>query len=153
MTHYTTLNVKEDASLDEIKKAYKKQAVIYHPDKAKDDKKQEYEKIFKKMTEAYEILSDNDKRKQYDMQRKGIGFRPNMNAQHVNDIFKAFMARPMGHNPSVFVFNQPRVVRPTNTVVKQKTQILPDGRKKIIKITTRTVNGRTFQDYEEYIIH
>lgn len=66
MEYYETLGVKKDASSTEIKKAYHKLAIKYHPDKAPEDKKEEYTKKFQKIGEAYEVLSDPDKRKIYD---------------------------------------------------------------------------------------
>ncbi|RAX57329.1 DnaJ family protein [Helicobacter monodelphidis] len=60
---YETLEVSQDASEEEIKKAYRKLARIYHPDVNKDKKAEEK---FKEINAAYEILSDAKKRKQYD---------------------------------------------------------------------------------------
>ncbi len=62
---YDALGVKKWASKDEIKKAYRKQAMKYHPDKNKWDSGAE--KKFKEVNEAYQTLSDDNKRKQYDM--------------------------------------------------------------------------------------
>ncbi len=63
--YYKILGVGRDATADEIKKAYRKLAMKYHPDKAKGDKKQAEEK-FKQISEAYAVLSDPEKRKEYD---------------------------------------------------------------------------------------
>ena len=62
--YYDILGVNKKASGDEIRKAYRKLALKYHPDHAKDDKAAEEK--FKKISEAYAVLSDKEKRKQYD---------------------------------------------------------------------------------------
>ena len=62
--YYEILGVSKSASADEIKKAYRKLAIKYHPDKNPGDKSTEEK--FKEAAEAYEILSDNDKRARYD---------------------------------------------------------------------------------------
>ena len=78
--YYKILEVKKTDSIDAIKKNYKKLAFKYHPDKAEDDKKQEYEDKFKEINEAYSILSDEGKRRQYDsgetsqFRQRGGGF-------------------------------------------------------------------------------
>lgn len=75
--YYKTLGVARDASADELKKAYRKLARKYHPDVAKGD---EAEAEFKRVTEAYEVLGDEDKRKRYDSfganWKSGQDFRP-----------------------------------------------------------------------------
>ena len=62
--YYKVLGVNKTASQDEIKKAFRKLAVKYHPDKNAGDKKAEEK--FKEITEANEVLSDPEKRKKYD---------------------------------------------------------------------------------------
>lgn len=61
---YEILGVERNASAEEIKKAYRKKALLYHPDKNQGDS--EAENKFKEAAEAYEILSDPDKRRKYD---------------------------------------------------------------------------------------
>ena len=63
-TLYDSLGVAKNASQDEIKKAYRKLAREYHPDKNAGDK--EAEERFKEVQTAYDVLADEDKRKQYD---------------------------------------------------------------------------------------
>ena len=73
---YEVLGVEKTASADEIKKAYRKAAMKYHPDRNPGDK--EAEAKFKEAGEAYEILSDDDKRARYD-QYGHAGVDPNFN--------------------------------------------------------------------------
>ena len=67
--YYKTLGVDKNASLEDIKKAYKKLALKWHPDKNSktEEARQEAEKKFKEISEAYSTLSDAEKRKKYDM--------------------------------------------------------------------------------------
>jgi len=77
--YYKTLGVAKTATADEIKKAFRKLARQHHPDLAQD--KKAAEEKFKEINEAYEVLSDAEKRKKYDevgpnWQQAGAGFRP-----------------------------------------------------------------------------
>ena len=62
--YYEVLEVSKDASEAEIKKAYRKQAIRYHPDKNPSDSTAEEK--FKEAAEAYEVLSNSEKRSRYD---------------------------------------------------------------------------------------
>ena len=61
---YDILGISKNATAAEIKKAYRKKAIEYHPDKNPGDAKAE--EMFKKAAEAYEVLSDPDKKARYD---------------------------------------------------------------------------------------
>ena len=75
--YYEVLGVNKGASAEEIKKAYRKSAMKYHPDRNPGDK--EAEEKFKEIGEAYEVLSDDDKRSRYD-QFGHAGVDPNYGA-------------------------------------------------------------------------
>lgn len=75
--YYEVLGVEKGASADEIKKAYRKAAMKYHPDRNPGDKTAEEK--FKELGEAYEVLSDDDKRARYD-QYGHAGVDPNFGA-------------------------------------------------------------------------
>ena len=62
--YYSILEIERTASADEIKKAYRKKAMELHPDRHGGDK--EKEAAFKKLNEAYSVLSDADKKSHYD---------------------------------------------------------------------------------------
>lgn len=75
--YYETLGVPKNASEEEIKKAYRKLAMKHHPDRNQDDKSKTAEAKFKEAKEAYEMLSDSQKRAAYD-QHGFAGVDPNM---------------------------------------------------------------------------
>jgi molecular chaperone DnaJ len=85
--YYEILGVQENTPMEEIKKNYRKLAMEHHPDKGGDEEK------FKKISEAYDVLSDDNKRAQYDNHRKnpfgnmGGGFNP------FEDLFNKFNNR------------------------------------------------------------
>ena len=82
--YYNVLGVSKDASDAEIKKAYRKLAMKYHPDHTKGNK--DAEEKFKKISEAYAVLSDKDKRQEYDT-FGSEGFRQRFSQE---DIFRGF---------------------------------------------------------------
>ncbi|PSQ96145.1 MAG: molecular chaperone DnaJ [Bacteroidetes bacterium SW_9_63_38] len=92
--YYDVLGVDSDASQDEIKKAYRKKAMEYHPDRNPDDP--EAEQKFKQASEAYDVLSDPETRKRYDrygqdgLGQSGGGRRGGQGFQDIEDIFSAF---------------------------------------------------------------
>ncbi len=64
--YYAVLGVDRDASADDIKKAYRKLALKWHPDRHPEGERTDAEARFKRVAEAYEVLSDQDKRGRYD---------------------------------------------------------------------------------------
>ncbi|MFW6040865.1 MAG: molecular chaperone DnaJ [Thermoplasmatota archaeon] len=100
--YYDILGVDKDASKEEIKKAYRKKAKKYHPDKNPDNPDEAREK-FKKISEAYEVLADDDKRRKYDRYGEagvkdqfgegGFTWQDFSHREDVEDIFSDFFGR------------------------------------------------------------
>ena len=72
-SYYDILDVPESASLDEIKKAYRKLSMKHHPDR--NGNSQESTEKFQKISEAYEVLGDDDKKREYDLTQKNPFFK------------------------------------------------------------------------------
>lgn len=81
---YQTLGVEKSATAEEIKQAYRKLAMKHHPDRGGDQAE------FQAITEAYETLSDTNKRQHYDHQHLRSGFRFQQNFDSVDSIFEQF---------------------------------------------------------------
>ena len=120
--YYDILGIDRKASASDIKKAYRKKALKYHPDKNPDDK--EAEEKFKKAAEAYEVLSDNDKRARYDQFGHAAfdgagGFGGG--GMNMDDIFSQFgdiFGGAFGGGFSGFGGTRQRVVKGSNLRIK-----------------------------------
>jgi len=105
MDYYKLLGVTKNADTDEIKKAYRKLALKYHPDKNAGDK--DAEAKFKEISEAYAVLSDPEKRQQYDTFGAN-GFRQRYSQEDIfrgfdiNDILRQFGFGNSGYSSSGF---------------------------------------------------
>ena len=104
MNYYEVLGVSRAASEDEIRKAYRKLALQWHPDKNL-DKLEEAAEMFRKISEAYDVLSDHSKRQHFDRygtakeQPSSFVFRnPNEVFEEVFEMFSPFA--DLLHNPS-----------------------------------------------------
>jgi DnaJ-class molecular chaperone len=98
---YNILEVPETASIDEIKKSYRKLSMMYHPDKNKNNP--DATAKFQKISEAYETLGDQDKKREYDMTRNNpfIKMMGNPGQNPMDDIFASFFGgMPFGPMPS-----------------------------------------------------
>lgn len=125
MNYYSTLNVPEDVTLKEIKQSYHKLSRKYHPDKNNGD-----DTMFKKISEAYEVLSDHEKRRQYDFQLKPMDtmmFRPQLNI-NIQSMFQN-MDTIFSNNISSESVSISTIIE--NGVKKTKKVTTKDGVKKV----------------------
>jgi len=86
--YYDRLGVAPDCSVDDLKKAYKKSAIKFHPDKNPNNP--EASEKFKEISEAYEVLSDENKRQMYDKYGKEGLDKGGFHAHDASDIFQQF---------------------------------------------------------------
>ena len=153
MDYYKTLEIEKNASKEAIKKAYRKLSLKYHPDKQTGDAEK-----FKKINEAYQTLSDDNKKRMYDMRNRGgipgmpPGIRVNFggnqrfpfggNEEGVPDVFKMFFG---GVNPHEINGSDPMMRRQNsfNPFVNIRTK--PTPIQKTITITlTGAYEGMTY---------
>ena len=148
--YYKILNIEKNANKDEIKSAYKKLALQYHPDKNPNNKALAENK-FKEISEAYSILSDPQKKNNYDNGNNII-----INRENPFDIFNNIF----NHSNNIFdvnINNFSNVQNLSNQTfsssINTTTTIV--GNKKITKIekTEYTPNGntKTIEEHIEYI--
>ncbi len=163
--YYQVLEVSKTATADEIKKAYRKQAIKYHPDKNPGDKAAE--EMFKEAAEAYEVLSNPDKRQRYDQfGHAGVGGAANGGfgggGMSMDDIFSSF-GDIFGNFGGFGGFSgfggggrQQRVNRGTNLRVKVKLTLadMANGVTKKIKVnkyvTCDTCGGTGAKDRHSF---
>ncbi len=141
--YYEVLGVNKNASADEIKKAYRKKAIQFHPDKNPGDK--EAEEKFKEAAEAYEVLSNAEKKQRYDQYgHAGMNGASGFGGQSMNmdDIFSMFGDIFGGHFGGFGGFGGggrsrgQRVARGQNLRVKVKLNLqeIANGVEKKIKV-------------------
>jgi len=128
INYYDVLNINKNASQDEIKKAYYKLALQYHPDKNKD---KNAENKFKEIGEAYEVLSDENKRRNYDNNNLNINTFINP-----HDIFNQVFKHSFNINTG---FNCVQTIKSVQTIIQNGKQIT------IEKTITTNSDGSTVE--------
>ena len=134
MNYYNLLNIPEDATLKEIQKNYRELSVRYHPDKNPDDLYSE--ERYKKITEAYNILSNYEKRIRYDNSR---------NTSNQFPFFERLMNIDNIFGDKFLLTDQPIS---SNSKSVSTSTVIENGVKKTKKITND--NGKiNIEEYEE----
>ncbi len=142
--YYEVLGVEKGSSTEEIKKAYRKLAIKYHPDKNPGDK--ESEELFKEAAEAYDVLSDPDKKARYDrFGHQGMNGGGNAGGfSNMDDIFSAF-GDIFGDSPFGDMFNRgrggQRMRKGSNLRIKLKLNLeeVANGVEKKIKVKRQII--------------
>lgn len=153
--YYKTLGISRNASTEEIKKAYRKLAMKYHPDRGGDHQK------FKEANEAYQVLSNPQKRAQYDQfgttaDAAGFGgFEGSYGPSGFEDIFSGSTGFGFGRVNDIFedffgrAFSQIHVEVPitiTQAVLGDEIKFKTQGGEEVeLKIPAGTQDGQTFQ--------
>lgn len=150
--YYEKLGLSTDASDEEVKKAYKKMAIKYHPDKQGGKSEEEQNKAtedFKEIAEAYEILTNKDKYAQQNSFKHANFRSANINPHDIfNQIFKDMNISRMssssfnnGSKTNISI-NLPANIQ-TNTVMRSSSISIQNGKK--VETITETINGITRQ--------
>jgi len=159
---YKTLEISENATEQEIKKAYRKLAKNYHPDV---NKTKEAEEKFKEINAAYEVLSDKNKKAQYDRYGDQM-FNQNNYAghqQHSDDIFEQMFRASFGFNNQINLDRTVRVRVPLDKAIKGgKITIegntisfpknISNGTKLRVKGKGKTFQGQTGDLYVQLVV-
>tara|TARA_B110000305_G_C19339836_1_gene588536 strand:- start:105 stop:614 length:510 start_codon:yes stop_codon:yes gene_type:complete len=140
--YYRILELENNASNDDIKKAYRKLAIKYHPDKNPENKEEAEEK-FKKISQAYEILTNKDKYTQDPQFRQNN--MPQINPHELfNQLFSNMNIHqgiPLGNPGFMNMSHGINIVQiPNNSVMRSTSTEIKNG-KKIVTITEK-VNGQ-----------
>ena len=162
---YNVLDIPETASQPDIKKAYRVLSLIHHPDR--NNNSQESTEKFQKISEAYEVLSDPEKKKEYDMTRNNP-FMKMMSGQHgqhgqhgmhpVDELFSTLFGMPfmgmgqpdMNFGPNVRVFHNGRAVNMQQPGYNQKP---PPITKNVVVPIDKILTGTTIPvDVERWLI-
>lgn len=131
--YYKILGVNKDATQDDIKKAFRKLSIKYHPDKNQGSK--EAEAKFKEIAEAYEVLGDVNKRKEYDSPKSTFEFHssgPDFRGMNMDDILRHFGMG--GFNMNMNMHQQPQRGSSIRIKVKLSLEEVLNGCTKKIKI-------------------
>ena len=140
MDYYNTLGITKSASEADIKAAYRKMAMKHHPDRGGDEKK------FKEVTEAYETLSDPQKKQMFDMgvdpnaqhtsYRQGSPFEFHFNTGNFEDVFSnfGFGGRPVRKNKTLNVNIEVALEDILNGRVIDAEIGIPNGNKRLVNI-------------------
>jgi DnaJ-class molecular chaperone len=134
INYYKILDINEQANDEEIRKAYKRLAVIWHPDKHEAIDKSEAEIKFKEISEAYSVLSDHNKRNEYDNARIGRINRVDFGGFNPYDIFSSVFGRRdpffeneikfKSFNPFKFYNKLENPEKSIKTSIKKTTQVM-----------------------------
>ena len=144
--YYEILGVGKDASTDEIKRAYRRLAMKYHPDKNPGDKAAEDK--FKECAEAYEVLSNPEKRKRYDqlghegLRGSGMHDYSHMNVQDIGDMFSDIFGDFFGggrRSRSRSTANAPRRGFDLETTINLTLEEIASGAEKSIEFTRQDI--------------
>lgn len=135
--YYKILEINKQSSLEEIKKAYKKLAVKHHPDKGGNPEE------FKKISEAYQILSDPEKRRIYDNSNYNTNLFDNLNSHNkftdANELFNFVFNTNNAFGSNINISTNYPFTNNINSFSKSTSVVISNGKK--IETTIEIRNG------------
>ncbi|KAJ3092000.1 hypothetical protein HDU96_002860, partial [Phlyctochytrium bullatum] len=156
---YKVLGVSKDATLDQIKKAYKVQALKHHPDRHPEDKREEQKAIFQDISAAFDTLSDPTKRRDYDSRASYAAFPSYFNAPFTSQAYgyaprtsnfpygstssQSYWSRPtstftsFGGTWSGYQGTTSRPPEPEPSTIRVTLEMLFSSKPKVLKITRK----------------
>lgn len=119
---YKALGVAKDAAISEVKSAYRKLVLKCHPDKVQDPTlKAQKQDEFQKVQQAYELLTDDNKRTEYDEKMRMFAFRDTLRSQMPKSSPQSARSSPAAHNPPVFEY-EVRTAEPRSSRFKTSSR-------------------------------
>ncbi|MDO4249944.1 MAG: DnaJ domain-containing protein [Moraxella sp.] len=147
ITHYQVLGVAKDASLAEIKSAYRRLIAVYHPDRVGEHEQERWQAQVQRINQAYYILKDTKRRAEYDKQlAMGVFFGfSGVNLSKMQAVFRHNMADNINFIKETFQKNLQKTKSPKEHLNEHITLTVTPWQAALGEVVELTLQGRTFR--------